>query len=154
MARRIPARLIACRFHSGGRQPHWRPARRGVFRRLGRFADVIENLLHGVRLVDEGDDAHPGKPAGKPRRSAPAASPTDSALRRGGEAEEKIGTGHGERLYAPTQPIEFHRAATTPAEVITLDYDSRANLVARDVIPRYAKMPKAFPGDGFVPDPS
>jgi hypothetical protein len=40
--------------------PQRRPARRGDSRRLAGFTDVLENLLHGGRLVDEGYDAHLG----------------------------------------------------------------------------------------------
>jgi hypothetical protein len=69
-------------------------------------------------------------------------------------AEEKLGTGHGERMYAPTQHTEFRRATSAPGEVITIYYDSRANLIAQGVIPRYARLPQPFPNGGFVPDPS
>lgn len=67
---------------------------------------------------------------------------------------EKIGTGHGEREYAPTSYTAFERASTQPDEVVTVYYDSRANLIARGIIPtrRYAE-PNPFPGAGFVPDP-
>lgn len=65
---------------------------------------------------------------------------------------ERLGTGHGERINAPTRNVEFRRASERPAEVITLYYDSYANLVARGIIPRPRPMPDPFPG-GFVPDP-
>ena len=74
------------------------------------------------------------------------------------ESEKKVrqlGTGHGEREYAPTRYTDFTRNSDTPDEVITLYYDSRPNLIARGIIasPRLAE-PKAFPaGFGFVPDP-
>ncbi len=70
------------------------------------------------------------------------------------QAESKIGTGHGERIDAPTRYTDFRRASSTPAEVITIYYDSRANLMAQGIIgalPRYAG-PNPFPG-GFAPDP-
>jgi len=69
-------------------------------------------------------------------------------------AEEKLGTGHGERIHAPTHSTEFRRASSTPAEGITIYYDSRQNLIAQGIIPRHAKMPQPFPNGGFVPDPS
>lgn len=71
---------------------------------------------------------------------------------------ERLGTGHGEREYAPTRYTDFERAASTPNEVLSVRYDSRANLVARGVIPRprpirpYWPEPQPFPGT-FVPDP-
>jgi len=74
------------------------------------------------------------------------------------EAEKKIrqlGTGHGEREYSPTRYVDFVRQSDSPDEVITIYYDSRANLVARGIIPspRLAE-PRPFPaGVDFVPDP-
>ena len=68
---------------------------------------------------------------------------------------KKLGTGHGEREYSPTRYTEFVRSSDTPDEIITIYYDSRANLVARGIIPspRLAD-PTPFPaGAGFVPDP-
>jgi hypothetical protein len=69
-------------------------------------------------------------------------------------AEEKLGTGHGERIHAPTYSTEFRRASSAPSEAITIYYDSRQNLIAQGVIPRYARTPQPFPNGGFVPDPS
>ena len=69
-------------------------------------------------------------------------------------AEAKLGTGHGERIAARVGHTEFRRQSTQPNEVITIYYDSRANLIARGVIPgapRYGR-PNPFPG-GFAPDP-
>lgn len=78
----------------------------------------------------------------------------ESANRLRAVPQEKLGTGHGERLHAPIQTTEFRRASNSPSEVITIYYDSRPNLIARGVIPRQAKSPQAFPKDCFVPDPS
>ena len=67
----------------------------------------------------------------------------------------KLGTGHGEREYSPTRHTEFVRNSDSPDEIVTIYYDSRANLVARGIIPspRLAE-PSPFPGSsGFVPDP-
>ena len=69
-------------------------------------------------------------------------------------AEAKLGTGHGERIAALVGHTEFRRLSTQPNEVITIYYDSRANLIARGIIPgapRYGH-PNPFPG-GFAPDP-
>ena len=59
---------------------------------------------------------------------------------------EKLGTGHGERMAAPTEYTSFRRASSTPSEVITIYYDSRANLMARGIIPapRYSVRPNPF----------
>lgn len=67
----------------------------------------------------------------------------------------KLGTGHGQREHSPTRYTEFMRQSDAPDEIITIYYDSRANLVARGIIrsPRLAE-PSPFPGNsGFVPDP-
>lgn len=90
--------------------------------------------------------------AAAPPAAAPA--PSEGAAQRNKMAEEKLGTGHGERIHAPTTYTEFRRASSTPAEAITIYYDSRQNLIALGVIPRYAKLPQPFPNGGFVPDPS
>ena len=57
--------------------------------------------------------------------------------------------------FPPTRYTAFMRNSDTPDEVISLYYDSRANLVARGIIasPRSAE-PRPFPAsDGFAPDP-
>lgn len=110
------------------------------------------------RHLGESQDAAsasaPAAPAFEGRAKGERAESSAPALR----AEKKLGTGHGERLNAPTEYTRFQRASSTPAEVITIYYDSRANLVARGVIPdprnnaRYNVRPNPFPG-GFVPDP-
>ncbi len=91
-------------------------------------------------------------PASTPARPAAARS---EALRK--EAS-RLGTGHGERISAPTQYTEFRRATEQPSEVVTIYYNSRANLLAQGIIPRPPSygasnpVPTPFPG-GFVPDP-
>jgi len=70
----------------------------------------------------------------------------------------RLGTGHGEREYAPTRYTDFTRDSSQPAEVLSVRYDSRPNLMARGVIPKphpirpYWPEPRPFPGQ-FVPDP-
>jgi hypothetical protein len=52
--------------------------------------------------------------------------------------------------------VNFERASSAPAEVVTLYYDSRQNLVARGVIREpvpVAPLPYPRPFPGFVPDP-
>ena len=83
-----------------------------------------------------------------------AKSDADAVGRMAPRQEKKLGTGHGERMAAPTEYTSFRRASSTPSEVITIYYDSRANLMARGIIPapRYSVRPNPFPG-GFAPDP-
>jgi hypothetical protein len=84
------------------------------------------------------------------QRAAPAKSDVEAEKK-----VSKLGTGHGEREYSPTRYIDFVRQSDSPDEVITIYYDSRANLLARGIIPapRIAE-PRPFPaGFGFVPDP-
>ncbi|MFH1045210.1 MAG: hypothetical protein V1796_09275 [Pseudomonadota bacterium] len=87
-----------------------------------------------------------------PAAAAPA--PPEMSAQRNKMAEEKLGTGHGERIHAPTYSTEFRRASSAPGEAITIYYDSRQNLIALGIIPRQAKLPQPFPNGGFVPDPS
>lgn len=93
-------------------------------------------------------------PAGA-AESAAGSVRSDNAFKAGKESAQRLGTGHGEREYAPTQFTEFERVSRSPNEVISLSYDSRANLMARGIIrsPRPAMPePQPFPG-WFVPDP-
>ena len=69
----------------------------------------------------------------------------------------KLGTGLGERVYAPTWQVEFRKASSAPEEIVTIRYDSYQNLVAAGIVPvarRPQTNPRAFPADGYVPDPS
>jgi hypothetical protein len=89
-------------------------------------------------------------------RAAPAAAPSTTAKAAGLARDERLGTGHGEREYAPTTQTSFERASERPAELVRLRYDSVENLMASGVLPRPrfllpATPPNAFPG--FVPDP-
>ncbi|WP_291994300.1 hypothetical protein [Candidatus Accumulibacter sp. ACC003] len=92
-----------------------------------------------------------------PKAAAKAAAPTaDEAQSE--LADSRLGTGHGERLSAPTRYTAFRRASDAPSEVLTIRYDSRANLLAQGIIPRPAPRwtpdprPDAFPA-AFTPDP-
>ena len=89
----------------------------------------------------------------EPRPMAPIA-PEASRSRGAEERDAGLGTGHGRHEHSPAVHVNFERATSAPAEVITLYYDSRANLVARGVIREplhVAPRPRPFPG--FVPDP-
>jgi hypothetical protein len=88
-----------------------------------------------------------------PLRSSPAEAA--SARREAAQDEARLGTGHGRRESSQVQHVAFERASSTPAETITLYYDSYRNLQARGVIIRepvpVAPLPRPFPG--FAPDP-
>lgn len=98
----------------------------------------------------------PSPEAGMARDEAARESSDYRAQSKSASRTERLGTGHGEREYAPTRYAEFERAGSRPNEVVSLRYDSRANLVARGVIPEYRPRPyyepRPFPGS-FVPDP-
>jgi hypothetical protein len=85
-----------------------------------------------------------------PEISAPAAAP------RAAERDDaRLGTGHGRQETSHARHVTFERATSSPAEIVTLYYDSHANLVARGVIRdavQVAPTPRPFPG--FVPDPA
>lgn len=89
------------------------------------------------------------------RRDRPAAPAAESALRDESGLRQRLGTGHGEREWAPTRYTAFERASAAPVQVSELHYDERARLVALGVIPwarPLAQVPRSFPG-GFVADP-
>lgn len=67
---------------------------------------------------------------------------------------ERIGTGHGEREYAPVTQTNFVRASRAPAEIIALRYDSTPHLIDMGVLPRptTTRDPQPFP-NRYVPDP-
>jgi hypothetical protein len=73
-------------------------------------------------------------------------------------AGAQLGTGHGRREASHAQYVNFERASSAPAEVVTLYYDSHRNLVAKGVVREPAPLapavplPRPFPG--FVPDPA
>jgi hypothetical protein len=70
------------------------------------------------------------------------------------QAAAPLGTGHGRREESRATWVAFDRASDTPAETVTIYYDSYRNLVARGVLttPVLPRHPEAFPG--FVPDPA
>jgi hypothetical protein len=112
--------------------------------RTGRPDDVG---VIGVALFQR--KVQPPQPLsqGAPAAAARAESSAD--------ASAKLGTGHGRQEYSPAMHVTFERATSAPAEVITLYYDSHANLLARGIIRdpvRVAPVPRPFPG--FVPDPA
>jgi hypothetical protein len=93
--------------------------------------------------------------------SAPSATRREAAAESSagyGDAErQRIGTGHGQREWAPVSRTDFVRASRSPAQVTQLRYDESAALVALGILPRYPHWPRdgepqAFPS-GFAADP-
>lgn len=91
----------------------------------------------------------------EPRSVAPIAPEAAAGRRAEQDAHDaRVGTGHGRHEHSPAMHVTFERATSAPAEIITLYYDSHANLLARGIIrepSHVGPMPRRFPG--FVPDP-
>ncbi|MGV8944619.1 hypothetical protein [Thermomonas sp.] len=90
------------------------------------------------------------------KAAAPAAS-ADRAMSHAEAMPQSLGTGHGQREWAPVGQTEFVRATRSPQQVSQLRYDDVGKLVAIGVLPRtvqpYVRSgPRAFP-NGFVADP-
>lgn len=105
-------------------------------------------------------DARAPSASGHARRnseSAKRALPDSAHSYSERQAEQGLGTGHGEREYSAARYTEFERASNQPDEIITIYYDSYRNLAARGIVPehdRHARWrdPEPFPRN-FVPDP-
>jgi hypothetical protein len=108
-----------------------------------------------VTMPSREADAAGKAESASPNAAAKAAAPASEEAR-DRQAASRLGTGHGERISAPTQYTEFRRASDSPAEMLTIYYDSRARLLAQGIIPRPRPtpnpLPNPFPG-GFTPDP-
>jgi hypothetical protein len=90
-----------------------------------------------------------------PPQSLGQAAPAARAESRAAEsrADDRLGTGHGRQEYSPATNVTFERASSAPAEIVTLYYDSHANLLARGIIRDPVRVaPRPFPG--FVADPA
>ena len=73
---------------------------------------------------------------------------------------ERLGTGHGANETSVAENTTFERKSSSPDEVISIRYDSTANLIAMGVLPptaiaRPRPQPTPFPASngGFVQDP-
>lgn len=99
--------------------------------------------------VGKANSAKRGAEIGDARAPAVAISPPV-------RQEPHLGTGHGEREASEISYTDFKRASSTPAEVVSVWYDSFQALASRGIIP-YSPPPgrpepQAFPGQ-FAPDP-
>jgi hypothetical protein len=95
--------------------------------------------------------AAPGRESSAQTRDGLAAGVARESRRSG-----PLGTGHGRSEESHVTYTNFERATSSPAEIITIHYDTYDNLLAQGVITRpsvYARpVPTPFPGQ-FVPDP-
>jgi len=85
---------------------------------------------------------------------APAepSAPSSQESEKRSDNAARLGTGHGRRLNSTVRYGQFERESDVPNEVVTIYYDSRANLIARGIIPGARSQPDPFPS-GFVADP-
>ena len=97
---------------------------------------------------------------GVAKAAAPAAQSNarDAAAESDSMARQRLGTGHGQREWAPVSHTAFVRASRSPSQVMQLRYDDMDSLVAMGIVrrpypPYYeSTQPRAFP-NGFVADP-
>jgi hypothetical protein len=117
---------------------------------------------HGAASATTDSAAEAAPPPASPRADAAPRSAERSEARRADApappAQERLGTGHGRSEGSRVTYTDFERATPQPDQVLTVFYDSHANLVALGVIPPWTaqapRRPEAFPGStGFVPDP-
>ncbi|MHC9085698.1 hypothetical protein ACYX7E_11805 [Luteimonas sp. RIT-PG2_3] len=106
--------------------------------------------------IARGQQRYEKSRASHPSDAAAAASPMQEQEQ---VAAQRIGTGHGQREWAPVGQTTFDRAGTRPVQLLQLRYDAPEALAARGILPRaYAPHPprrhgpQAFP-DRFVADP-
>jgi hypothetical protein len=93
-------------------------------------------------------DAQGGRAESAPAPASPEADMRAQKL----PAEPGLGTGHGRSETSHARYTTFERASEHPAEIVTIQYDSRANLIARGIIRERVRDPQPFPAR-FVPDP-
>jgi hypothetical protein len=104
----------------------------------------------------------PAESAGQAAGAADAGIAEDAAraeFKDQAKAMSRLGTGHGRSEESRASVTRFDRATDTPAEVVSLQYDGRENLIALGVLPQPTpyvarREPNPFPGAlRFVPDP-
>lgn len=110
-----------------------------LFRKKAPDPQPISRLAPLAR--SEADASQSGRAAAEARSSAPR--------------DERLGTGHGRSETSHARYVSFERASSSPAETVTIYYDSYRNLVARGVLPPTIapRPPLPHPFPGFVPDP-
>ena len=109
-------------------------------------------LASGSASRDRDERADAAAPSGAPRMQEKSLAERP-AENQPGQLREKLGTGHGRGETSPARYTRFERATSQPEEVVSIYYDSYANLVARGVIAANRwHEPQPFPGR-FVADP-
>lgn len=117
-------------------------------------------VLHESPLQSQAPEA----PSSVNRLSSAAADAAQAAGALAGRAEAertaraKLGTGHGAAEWSPIQRTSFQRRSSQPDQLLEIQYDSEANLIAAGIMPRpvaATTLPRAFPNNpgGYVPDP-
>jgi hypothetical protein len=122
--------------------------------RTGRPRDVG---VIGIAVFDEARRIPLPPRVYMPERRAADAPAAGAAPPMAQSRAQELGTGHGEREYAPVSRTGFLRAGPRPVQVTEIRYDDAYALAERGIGPgRYGRRdrdePRAFPG-GFVPDP-
>jgi hypothetical protein len=124
-----------------------------LFREAPRYPAYEPEITHGSQ--DSTAGASREQSAGAPEPAAPVAR-SEGHARQMPQPREKLGTGHGRSEWSSARYTQFERLSGAPDEVITIYYDSRANLIAQGIMPvspYEPTRPRAFPAAGFVPDP-
>lgn len=132
-----------------------------VFREKAR--EFVRPPSAPVLRGEADDESRPGRmrESESSMRAAPSAAAAPAPESKSANAArderagrpERLGTGHGEREYAPTTHTTFDRAGERPNEVVRVRYDSRENLVALGVIRTVRPPQRPDPFPAFVPDP-
>lgn len=125
-----------------------------VFR---EYADPVAiSRLESYRQKAAADAASPAPAAQESKSRDNGSNQAESASGAiAKRAEERLGTGHGERETSVVTHTSFRRASSSPDEVVSIWYDSRDRLASRGIIARpsqYCADPKPFPAR-FTPDP-
>ncbi|MFY3385965.1 hypothetical protein [Paracidovorax sp. MALMAid1276] len=103
--------------------------------------------------------ASPAARAPAPEAESSAAQAADSRAKAAPLPAPQLGTAHGQRETSVVTHTSFSRLQSHPNEVISIRYDSLANLIARGVIREPIAgphVPRAFPRSdnvSYVPDP-
>ncbi len=105
-----------------------------------------------------GSRAAPSAAADAMERTAPSGNAAESMPAPASQPAPRLGTAHGQRESSVVGHTTFERLQNQPNEVISIRYDSRANLIASGVIREATepRWPRAFPQSDdlrYVPDP-
>jgi hypothetical protein len=115
-----------------------------LFRERVPYRAQIAEEQRRIEQADAAADANAVRPEAKQRAAQPAAP---------------LGTGHGRSETSYVTQVAFERDTRQPAQIVSVRYDRRDNLVAMGVLPppwpSYAeRTPSPFPGSlRFAPDP-